>query len=96
MFEMNRRVAVSDVGADAAMTVTAVTQFMQDCECFQLDSEPVLSAFFKRSCCGMYLASRQTDIVRLPVYGEEVTAKNRTDDYFSLRSFQQHSSVSLR
>ena len=75
MFEMNRKVAVSDVGADAAMTVTAVTQFMQDCECFQLDSEPTLSAFFKRSCCGMYLASRQTDIARLPVYGEEVTVK---------------------
>lgn len=77
MYSIMRRIATSDVGRDSRLTLGALVRLMQDCSCFQLDSEGVLSAFFKKEHCGMYLAYRQIDIDRLPAYGEDVTIETR-------------------
>jgi len=74
MYSLTRTVACSDAGPDKNMTLGALFTLMSDCELFQIESDKYLSDFLTSHGYVMYLASRQADIFRLPVYGETMKA----------------------
>lgn len=71
-FELLRTIGPSHLGSDGSITPTALVDLMQDCSLFQLDSEQDLTHYFEANKVGMYLSSRQINIVRLPRHGEKV------------------------
>jgi len=75
MFEVKRTVGYSNVGVDGELTLDSAIDFMQDCSMFQLNSSKALAKFFDEHSIGMYLASRQINIARTPVYGENLTIR---------------------
>ena len=75
MYEQKHRLGASRTDAQGYLKPGGIIDFMQDCSCFQLDADPTLSAYFRQHGVGMYLASRQIDILRLPRYGEELTVR---------------------
>lgn len=72
MFEIKKTVSCSDVGTNGELTLGSAIDFMQDCSMFQLNSLKALAEYFDKYNIGMYLASRQVDIIRTPVYGENL------------------------
>lgn len=78
MFEMSRTVNCSNIGMDGKIKNSSIVDFLQDCSIFHLDSHPVLSPFFEKENCVMFLVSRQIDILKLPEYHEKVTLKTWT------------------
>lgn len=72
-FSVKRTVGASHIAPGGGIKYSALVDFMQDCSGLQLDSLTDMQAYFKKNNVGMYLTSRQLDITRLPVYGEELT-----------------------
>ncbi len=70
MHTLEARVGASQVDAAGLLQYGALLDLMQDCSGFQLDTEAGLNAYFRESKIGMYLASRQIELYRRPVYGE--------------------------
>ena len=75
MFSMEYRLGASLVDENGLLRCSGMVDLMQDCSGFQLDTEQVLNAYFAEHGLGMYLASRQVDIHRMPAYGEQLTLK---------------------
>jgi len=79
-FTVNRTVGASHIAPDGRIKYSALIDFMQDCSGLQLDSLTEMQAYFKQNNVGMYLTSRQLDITRLPVYGEDITVTTAVFD----------------
>jgi len=79
-YAITRTVGASHIGPDRKIRCSALVDFMQDCSGLQLDSLVNMQAYFKQNNVGMYLTSRQLDIARLPVYGEDVTVTTAVFD----------------
>lgn len=75
MFSMEYRLGASRVDETGLLRCSGMVDLMQDCSGFQLDTEQALNTYFAEHGLGMYLASRQIDIVRMPAYGEQMTLK---------------------
>lgn len=73
MFTISRVVSASNVGSDGLLTFDSAFDFMIDCSSFWISSEPEFLNFLHRQNLGMFLVSRQSEIHRLPYYGEEIT-----------------------
>lgn len=72
MYTIHHRVAASDVGADRLMKVGTMGLLMQDCSTFQFESDEVFARCLEENELGVFMASRQVDILRRPAYGEQV------------------------
>lgn len=72
MYTIQHRVATSDVGADKLLKVGAIGMLMQDCSSFQFESDAAFSACLRENRLGVFMVSRQLDILRRPRYGEEI------------------------
>ncbi|MDR0197300.1 MAG: hypothetical protein LBI36_03675 [Oscillospiraceae bacterium] len=72
-FSVKRVIGASHVTADNRLRYSAIVDLMQDCEGFQLDSMTEFREYLRDNKIGMFLTSRQLDIKRLPLYGEELT-----------------------
>lgn len=75
MYEMKSRIACSHCDADGRLKLTSAIDFMQDCSQLWLESEPLLEQFFKDRNTAQFLVSRQLDVRRFPIYGEQLTAR---------------------
>lgn len=75
MFSMEYRLGASRVNEKGMLRCSGMVDLMQDCSGFQLDTERALNDYFAARGLGMYLASRQIDIRRMPAYGEQLTLK---------------------
>ncbi len=73
MFSTKRKVEISDIAQNGKMRISAMFDFMQDIDFDHLQHEPALAPYFSETGNVMFLVSRQADIKRLPVYGEELT-----------------------
>lgn len=73
MYTIHHRVATSDVGQDKLMKVGAMGMLMQDCSSFQFESDEAFAACLRENQLGVFMVSRQLDILRRPAYGEEVS-----------------------
>ena len=76
MYRNKLRIGSSAVGRDGRLRITNAVDFMQDCACFHLEDNPVLSRYFREEHCGMYLIYRQVEIVSRPYYNEKITSGN--------------------
>ena len=54
------------------MRVGTMGLLMQDCSCFQFESDAAFSACLRENELGVFMVSRQLDILRRPAYGEKV------------------------
>ena len=73
MHSVTRRVEVSDIARNGKMRLSALLDCLQDCAYDHLQGEETLSDYFEQTGNVMFLVSRQIDIKRLPVYGEQLT-----------------------
>ena len=78
MYRNKLRIGSSAVGRDGRLRITNAVDFMQDCACFHLEDNPVLSRYFREEHCGMYLIYRQVEIVSRPYYNEKITVETAT------------------
>lgn len=72
MYTIQHRVAASDVGADKLMKVGCMGRLMQDCSTFQFEADEKFSACLREKELGVFMVSRQLEILRRPAYGEAV------------------------
>lgn len=72
MYEIVRDVGSSHVGSDGKLTLSSAIDFMQDCSGFQLDSENLLSRYFRENNITMFLVSRQVNIQKPAYYGDRI------------------------
>lgn len=72
MYTIRHRIATSDVGPDKLLKIGAVGMLMQDCSTFQFESDSKFAACLRDNHMGVFMASRQVDVQRMPRYGEEV------------------------
>lgn len=80
MYEIVDRVRASQTAGNGRMTLTSAMELIQDCSVLWLESEPSFREYIFEKNLGMFLISRQADIVRLPVYGEKITVKTSIYD----------------
>lgn len=72
MFEIERTVGSSHLDEKGEMRLSAAVDFMQDCCCFQLDSEKELTAYFQENHVTMFLISRQINLLQPARYGDRI------------------------
>ncbi|MDR2747417.1 MAG: hypothetical protein LBB77_08240 [Treponema sp.] len=80
MYTINQRVCASHTNAEGALKLVSALDMLQDCSQLWLESEPDLERYFKEHNIAQMLVSRQTDIRRMPVYGEKLTVETRVYD----------------
>ncbi len=80
MYELQSRVYVSRADAGGRMKFAGAVEIMQDCSQMWLESEPAFRQFLAERGLGMFLTSRQADVVRLPRYGEPFTVRTSIYD----------------
>ena len=59
MYEMKRTVNCSQIGSHGIIRNSCLVDFLQDCSVIHLDTHPVMSHFFEKENCVMFLVSRQ-------------------------------------
>lgn len=72
MYTASRRVEISDIAHNGHIRLSALLDMLQDCAFDHLQSEKTLKPYFEQTGNVMFLVSRQIDIKRLPVYGEQL------------------------
>lgn len=71
MFTTKGRVGASQTGVNGRMKLTSAIDAIQDCSTFWMESEPDFLRFLTANRLGMFLLFRQSDLIRLPAYGEQ-------------------------
>jgi len=84
LYIIKDRVGASRTDTNGIMKLTGAMDVIQDCSLLWVESEPSFRNFLARNNLGMFIISRQVDILRLPVYGEEIAVETRI---FACRSF---------
>jgi acyl-ACP thioesterase len=88
MYMVKERVGASHTDSEGNLKVVSALDMMQNCSQLWLESEPALEKFFKESNIAQMLVSRQTDILRIPVYGERLTVETRAYDCKKLLGYR--------
>lgn len=84
MYAIQERIGASRTDTRGVAKLVSVLDIIQDCSLLWMESEPSFRDYLARNNMGLFLVSRQVDIRRLPVYGENVTAQT---SIFECRSF---------
>jgi len=79
MYSLNYKVTTSTCDEEGRLKLYSALQMMQDCSEMWIDSEPGVKAYFERQNMTQLLASRQVEIMRVPLYKE--TLKVTTSVY---------------
>lgn len=88
MHEYQAIVGSSRVGADGRLTIGAAVDYMQDCEWFDIVGERSASAYFEEKGVGMFVVSRQLDLLRMPLFSEKITVRTWAYDCTRLLGFR--------
>jgi acyl-CoA thioesterase FadM len=80
LYRINQRVCASHTNGEGALKLVSALDMMQDCSQLWLESEPELERFFTENGIAQMLVFRQTDIRRMPVYGERIAVETRVYD----------------
>ena len=89
MFQIERTVAISDTAPGGCLRLSHALDYLLECECFQMDSEDEFSVYLREHGIAVFLAFRQVEIIRLPVYGEHLTIRTNVYDcknFFGFRN----------
>jgi acyl-ACP thioesterase len=88
MYRVKQRVSASHTNAEGALKLVSALDMMQDCSQLWLESEPDLERYFRENNIAQMLVSRQTDIRRVPVYGERLNVETRIYDCKSFLGYR--------
>ncbi len=91
MYTIVERVGSSRTDTNGIMRLSGAIDVIQDCSLLWMESEPSVRAFFEANNMRMFIASRQIDIIRLPVHGENIAVQTRV--YECRRSFGYRNTV---
>lgn len=80
MYGIKDRVGTSRTDANGIMKLTGALEIIQDCSLLWLESELSFRDYLTAGNLGMFILSRQVDIVRLPAYGEKITVQTSIFD----------------
>ena len=61
MYEMKRTVNCSQIGSHGIIRNSCLVDLLQDCSVIHLDTHPVMSPFFEKENCVMFLVSMATE-----------------------------------
>lgn len=81
MFQIERTVGSSHINTNGELRLSAAVDFMQDCCCFQLDSEKELTAYFQANHVTMFLISRQINLIKPAFYGDRLSIRTSIYDF---------------
>lgn len=84
MFSLQEYVTPGRTDAEGRLKLVSAVDIMQDCSQMWMKSEPVFEKYFNQNNMAMLLASRQLDVLRIPVFGEKLTI---TTSVFECRGF---------
>ncbi len=73
MYSLNYQVTTSTCDSEGRLKLYSALQMMQDCSEMWIDSEPDVQQYFKEQNMAQLLASRQVEIIRVPVFKEKLT-----------------------
>ena len=73
MYSLNYKVTTSTCDSEGKLKLYSALQMMQDCSEMWIDSEPEVKSYFASKNMAQLLASRQVEIVRVPLFKEELT-----------------------
>ena len=73
VYSLTYKVTTSTCDSEGRLKLYSALQMMQDCSEMWIDSEPCVKRYFAEQNMAQLLASRQVEIVRVPVYKEELT-----------------------
>ncbi|MBQ4210249.1 MAG: hypothetical protein II658_04525, partial [Prevotella sp.] len=73
MYSLNYQVTTSTCDSEGRLKLYSALQMMQDCSEMWIDSEPGVKQYFKEQNMAQLLASRQVEIIRVPVFKEKLT-----------------------
>ncbi|MDL2206819.1 hypothetical protein LJC33_07925 [Eubacteriales bacterium OttesenSCG-928-N13] len=74
MYTTHARVGASQTDTNGQLKLVSALDIMQDCDFFWMESEQEFTNHLIDNGLGMFIMSRQIDILRLPHYGEHVSA----------------------
>lgn len=77
MYIIKSRVGASQTDTNGIMKLTGAMDIIQDCSLLWMESEPSFRNFLTSNNLGMFIISRQADILRLPICGEKTTIETR-------------------
>jgi acyl-ACP thioesterase len=75
MYTIHERVGASRTDRNGVMKLVSALDMIQDCSMHWMESEPAFRDYLKDRRLIMVLVSRQADILRLPLYGENVSVQ---------------------
>ena len=84
MYEIKDRVCASRTDTNGIMKLTGEMDIIQDCSLSWIESEPSFRNYLIGKNLGMFVVSRQVDIIRLPAYGEKIIVRT---SIFECKSF---------
>ena len=75
MYEVKRKVGVSHTDREGRMRLVCALDLLQDCSWEWMESEKGFRKFLEDNHLAMIVVSRQVDILRPPLYGEQLRAQ---------------------
>lgn len=88
MYSLKYRIGSSALCGRKTLRYSALVDYMQDSSVFHLLSLGELQEYFNNFNIGMYVVSRQIDIVRLPCYAETITLSTYVYECRTLYGFR--------
>ena len=73
MYSLKYKVTTSTCDSKGQLKLYSALQMMQDCSEMWIDSEPGVKRYFTEQNMAQLLATRQVEIIRVPVFKEELT-----------------------
>lgn len=72
MYNLKYKVTTSTCDSNGKLKIFSALQMMQDCSEMWIESEPTVKKFFNDQNMAQLLATRQVEIVRLPLFKEDL------------------------
>lgn len=88
MYTFNSRIRYSETDVDGKLTVTGITNYLQDCSTFQSEDLGLGVEFLKSRQRAWWLSSWQIVIDRYPVLGEEVVVGTWPYDFKGMYGYR--------
>lgn len=88
MYEMKTRVSYSQVNSDLRTDMAVIAHYFQDCTIFHSESVGKGLDEVGRSHTAWYLSGWQIEVMRYPVFGEEITVRTWPYDFKGIYGYR--------
>ena len=88
MYTLPCKVTISNCDRDGRLKLHCALQMMQDCSELWIDTEPAVRRCFEEENMAQLLVSRQVEVVRVPVYKEDLTVSTSVYDIKPMFGFR--------